>query len=178
MGKIVVIAGQIASGKSTLAKYMATHGFERIVTYTTRPPRDGEIDGVDYYFLSGLEEFADKAEAGFFAEHTGYTAKSGYVRYGTSKESLETPDSVKKVIVLNPEGVIQLKEAGYDIFTVYLDFEQEALMRRALQRGDTPSEIGRRIADDTRIFRGIVDLRTTNSMLLPNQIAEMIQAAL
>lgn len=180
---VIVIVGQIASGKSTLAKFMEEHGFERIVTYTTRPPREGEIDGVDYHFLSGLEEFADKAEAGFFAEHTGYTAKFGFVRYGTSKESLETPGGVKKVVVLNPEGVIQLKEAGYDIFVVYLDFGQETLMRRALQRGDAPSEIGRRIADDTRIFRemeirGFIDLRITNSLLLPNQLADLIQAAL
>ena len=183
MGKVIAIVGQIASGKSTLAKYMEEHGFERIVTYTTRSPRDGEIDSVDYHFLRGLEEFTDKAEAGFFAEHTGYTAKFGFVRYGTSKESLETPGGVNKAIVLNPEGVIQLKEAGYDIFTVYLDMPQEVLMRRALQRGDTPSEIGRRIADDTRIFRdmesrNIVDLHITNSMLFPNQIAEMIQSAL
>lgn len=180
--KIVVIVGQIASGKTTLAQFMEAHGFARIVTYTTRPPRAGEVDGVDYHFLTP-EEFLEKAEAGIFAEDMGFTAKFGYVRYGTSKESLETPGGVNKVIVLNPEGVTRLKEEGYDIFVVYLDMPQEVLMRRALRRGDSREEIGRRIAADTRLFRsleakGYVDLRVANPELLPNQITDMIQAAL
>lgn len=179
---VIAVVGQIASGKTTLAKFMETRGFERIVTYTTRPKRDGEIDGVDYHFLSSPEEFADKAEAGFFAEHTGYTAKFGYARYGTSKESLEAPDGVKKVVVLNPEGVVQLKDAGYDIFVVYLDMPQEVVMRRALRRGDAPAKIGRRIADDTRLFRQFsgeyADLTVSNPTLLPNQILDMILAAM
>lgn len=182
MGKVIAIVGQIASGKTTLAKFMEGLGFERIVTYTTRPPREGERDGADYHFLSA-DEFLKKAEAGFFAEDMGFTAKFGYVRYGTSKESLETPDGVKKVIVLNPEGVRNLKKSGYDIFVVFLDMPQETLMRRALRRGDAPAEIGRRIADDTKLFRGLAeegyaDLHITNPELLPNQILDLIRAAL
>ena len=96
MGKVIAVAGQIASGKTTLAEFMETHGFERIVTYTTRPKRNGEKDGVSYHFQS-TEEFLEKAEAEFFAEDMGFTAKFGYVRYGTSKESLETPGGVKFV---------------------------------------------------------------------------------
>ena len=183
---VIAIVGQIASGKTTLAKFMEERGFERIVTYTTRPKRDGESDGADYYFLSD-DEFTEKAESGFFAETTEYNAKFGHVRYGTSRESLETPNGVNKVIVLNPQGVIQLKDAGYDIFIVYLDMPQEVLMRRALQRGDDPAEIGRRITDDTRLFRRLensaisgeyIDLTISNPLLLPNQLADMICAAL
>ena len=182
-GNVIAIAGQIASGKTTLAKFMEERGFERIVTYTTRPKRDGETDGVDYHFLSD-EEFLEKAESGYFAETTSYSAKFGNVRYGTSKESLETPNDVRKVIVLNPQGVIALKDAGYDIFVVCLDMPQEVLMRRALRRGDDPAEIGRRIADDTRLFRRLensaisgeyVDLTIADPELLPNQIFEWIQ---
>ena len=39
---VIAIIGQIASGKTTLAKFMEKRGFERIITYTTRPKRDGE----------------------------------------------------------------------------------------------------------------------------------------
>ena len=180
-GKIVALVGQIASGKTTLAQFMEAHGFERIVTYTTRPKREGEKNGISYHFLSD-EEFAAKAESGYFAETTSYSAKFGNVSYGTSRESLETADSVNKVIVLNPQGVIALKDAGNDIFVVYLDMPQEVLMRRALKRGDTPAEIGRRIADDTRLFRAIsgeyVDLTVSNPELLPNQIMEWIQSVI
>lgn len=84
---------------------------------------------------------------------------------------------------MNPQGAIALKDAGYDIFTVYLDMPQEVLTRRALRRGNDPAEIGRRIADDTRLFRrlensdGYVDLTVSNPQLLPKQILEMIQNA-
>ena len=69
MGKVVVIIGQIASGKTTLAKYMSENGFERIVPYTTRPKRDGEKHGADYWFISS-DEFAYYSERGYFAEET------------------------------------------------------------------------------------------------------------
>ena len=105
MEKIVVIVGQIASGKTTLAKYMSENAFERIVPYRTRPKRDGEKHAVDYWFISS-DEFAHYSECGYFAEETSYEANFGHVRYGTFKESLETPDGVNKVIVLNPQGVI------------------------------------------------------------------------
>ena len=180
---VIAIVGQIASGKTTLAKFMEERGFERIATYTTRSKRVGETDGVEYRFLSD-EEFLEKTESGYFAETTSYSAKFGNVSYGTSKESLETPNGVRKVIVLNPQGVIALKDAGYDIFVVYLDMPQEVLMRRALRRGDDPAEIGRRIADDTRLFRRLensaisgeyVNLTVADPELLPNQIFEWIQ---
>lgn len=179
---VIALVGQTASGKSTLARYLEQHGFERIILYTTRPKRDGERDGLDYHFLSD-DEFTEKAECGFFAETTEYNAEFGHVRYGTSKESLETLNGVNKVVVLNQGAVIRLKYVGYDIFVVYLDMPQEVLMRRALRRGDSPTEIGRRIADDTRIFREMessnaVDLRISNPLLLPNQIAELIRDAL
>ena len=188
MNKVIAIVGQIASGKTTLAQFMEAHGFERIVTYTTRPPRKSEKswDGVSYHFLTD-DEFAKKEESGFFAETTEYNAKFGNVHYGTSRENLETADGVNKVIVLNPQGVIALKDAGYDIFVVYLDIPQEVLMRRALQRGDDPAEIGRRIADDTRLFRRLenpetareyVNLTVSNPELLPNQIMEWIQSVI
>ena len=82
--------------------------------------------------------------------------------------------------VLNPQGVISLKKSGYDIFTVCLDFDQVTLMRRALNRGDSPVEITRRIMADAHSFDrmkldGFIDLHITNPELLPQQIAEMIQ---
>ena len=47
--KIIILIGESAVGKDTLCTYLVdNNGYERIVTYTTRPPRDNEIDGVDY----------------------------------------------------------------------------------------------------------------------------------
>ena len=178
-GKVIAVAGQIASGKTTLAKYLEETGFWRIVTYTTRPPRENEINSVHYYFLTETE-FLERVEECFFAEYTEYNADFGHCYYGTARYNLETPGGVNKVIVLNPDGVISLKKSGYDIFTVCLDFDQVTLMRRALNRGDSPVEITRRIMADAHSFDrmkldGFIDLHITNPELLPQQIAEMIQ---
>ena len=175
--KIIVLVGQIASGKTTLARFLETCGFERVVTYTTRQPREGEVNGKDYHFIEE-ERFLGAADEGFFAEKTDYHADFGYVYYGTSKESLETPG--RKVMVLNPNGVMALKAAGYNIFVVYLNLDQETLMRRALARGDKPAEIGRRIADDALKFDllrsgNYVDLYITNPNLRPYEIAASIR---
>ena len=180
--QVVCIVGQIASGKTTLAGYLEKNGFERIVTYTTRPPREGETDGKDYIFLPE-SDFLEKLEEGFFAEHTDYNAEFGHVYYATSKESLETSGGIRKVIVLNPAGVMALKEAGYDIFVVYLDFDQETLMRRALARGDSPVEIARRMKDDLYLFGlldagGFVDYRVRDSRMSPQAITEALKGVI
>ena len=55
---MLVIVGESASGKSTTEKCLcALYGYKKIVSYTTRLPRDGEEDGVDYHFIS-MEDFA------------------------------------------------------------------------------------------------------------------------
>ena len=57
--KIIILIGESAVGKDTLCTYLVdNNGYERIVTYTTRPPRDNEIDGVDYNFVS-QEDFQE-----------------------------------------------------------------------------------------------------------------------
>ena len=78
----VVLIGASASGKSTLQTMLINREpcFKKIVTYTTRPPRDGEVNGVDYHYVS-VEKFTELADSGFFAEHNSYR---GWM-YGTPK---------------------------------------------------------------------------------------------
>ena len=71
MASTIVLVGHIASGKTCVAKALEKRGYRRIVTYTTRPPREGEIDGKDYHFITE-KEFKEKQDKGFFAESTGY----------------------------------------------------------------------------------------------------------
>ena len=61
----IILCGKAASGKDHLRKVLEGRGFRYGVSYTTRPPREGEIDGKDYYFLDE-SEFNNLAENGFF----------------------------------------------------------------------------------------------------------------
>lgn len=150
MGKTVVLVGGMASGKTTLAKHLEIyHGFERIITYTTRPIRDGEIDGIDYHFRTP-REFENLRASGFFAEVTSYKATFGDCHYGSPR--LAYFMSGDKVVVLNPYGVLALTVPA---FVVWLDPPQEVVMHRALDRGDNPLEVCRRVQADTNDFAAL-----------------------
>ena len=62
---MIVIVGESACGKSSVAKCLVNnYGYKRIVTYTTRKPRDGEVDGFDYFFINQEEFEKDHDENG------------------------------------------------------------------------------------------------------------------
>ncbi len=147
MKKTLVIAGKMGSGKSTLAKYLENKGVKRIITYTTRPKRTGEIDGIDYHFISE-EEFLELDSKGFFAETADYNASFGHVYYGSAKNSYQ-PDSV---IILNPYGVKSIKKKGIPCNIVYLHLDEGLIRTRVLNRGDNKEEISRRLKTDALDF--------------------------
>lgn len=157
---IIILVGELASGKTTLAKSLTKAGYKRIVTYTTRPPRKGEVHGKDYYFLSN-EEFNDYVDRGIFAETAEYNTAEGLWRYGSSKFSYVTPDD--SVIILNPIGVKKIleiddiKKNRKNLMIAYLDYPEEIRTERALKRGDSPEEITRRIIQDKPIFQDFVN---------------------
>ena len=148
MSNTIVIIGPTGSGKTTLAQKLVEKGYERIPQYTTRPMRDGEVDGVDYHFVS-QEHFKQLFARDFFAEVTAYEAKFGTCFYGSAVEDYQ-PDK-KQVIILNPKGVLDLKNVSK--FVVYLDLNETLLARRLSDRGDSIEEINRRLNDDRPHFK-------------------------
>lgn len=151
---MVVIVGKMASGKTTTAKGLVEKGFSRAITDTTRPIRDGEIDGIDYNFVSE-EEFSQNDLDGIYAESTGYEMVSGKVFYASRKDSYKDPNGV---IVLNPYGLRAVRKNGIDCTAVYLKAKKETLMNRLEIRGDDAAEVERRLAADERDFAGIEPL--------------------
>lgn len=164
----LVLVGPTCSGKTTLAEHIANLGFRRIITYTTRPKRDYEVDAsqmsplelkyanppADYFFIS-QEDFDRAKDRGYFAETTSYKASWGYCEYGSTCDDWRSTDDT--VCVLNPDGVRQLRGHGYDIFVVYLDTPMVECMDRARQRGDKDEEIARRCANDLKDFKDFAD---------------------
>lgn len=160
--KPVVIFGLSGSGKTTLANWLAEHyGYKKIVTYTTRPKRKGEVNGVDYHFVT-RNQFADLEESekgGFFAEISTFTPNGIIHWYGTPKHSLDKSDNY--VLVLNSEGIEKLIERHYNILPIYLNTPQEECLKRLQKRGDDISEIARRMAYDLpKISDLLIYLRT------------------
>ena len=87
VGKLIVMAGPSAVGKGTLASHIVNNfeGFMLSVSATTRTPREGEIDGVSYVFLSE-EQFKIRAESGQMLELATVHGKHSY---GTPREPVE-----------------------------------------------------------------------------------------
>lgn len=147
---MIVIVGESACGKTSVANYLAEHyGYKKIITYTTRSPREGEQDGVDYYYVSN-ERFETLKIQNFFAE----TAIYNNWNYGSAREDY-TQDSV---IVLTPKGLRAIRNSGIkNIFSVYIHVPRRDRLIKCLNRGDDIEEAYRRNLSDVGQFDGIKD---------------------
>jgi guanylate kinase len=117
-------------------------GLELAVSATTRPPRPGEVDGRDYYFLSA-DEFERRAEQGDFVENAVYAGN----RYGTLRSELERP-ARGIVLEIDLQGARQVRETLPEATRVFiappsLDELEKRLERRA---SDDPEQIRERLA--------------------------------
>lgn len=146
---MIVIIGESGSGKSSVEKELEkNHNYHRVITYTTRPKREGEQDGKDYYFIND-SSFFDLALHGFFVETTTFREWN----YGTPRDSCNN----NSVIVVNPHGLRQLKSKGIKFTSFYIKVPREDRMIKMLQRGDDIEEAYRRSLSDVGMFTGIED---------------------
>ena len=98
-GLMIVISGPAGSGKGTVnAHLLATGEFEYSVSATTRAPRPGEVDGVNYHFIS-KEEFETRIASGGMLEYTEYCGNY----YGTPKKEAEAVLESGKNLILEIE---------------------------------------------------------------------------
>jgi guanylate kinase len=151
---LLVVAGPAGSGKSTLCDRLvaAGMGFTRVVTSTTRSPRQGEVDGVHYHFFKPAQ-FDAKVAAGEFLE---WAWVHGDRRYGTLAASVLGPILLGKNLVMSVDvqGVESLRRiAAKNPFlaramtTVFIVVDHDRLESRMRERGkDNEAEIARRMA--------------------------------
>ena len=147
---MIVLVGESASGKSSIEKYLVDNcGYNKIVSYTTRQPREGEVDGVDYHFIT-KSQFRRLKEQDFFAE----TAIYNDWYYGVAKKDC-TND---KVAVLTPHGLRQVsKLKDINVISFYINVPRRDRLIKILQRGDSIEESYRRNLSDVGMFDGIWD---------------------
>lgn len=154
--RIIVITGATGTGKTTVQHYLCDkYQIPRIITHTTRPKRDGERDGVDYYFETQSSFFNNH-----YIEHVEY---SGY-RYGSSREGLQRAWAKSDVvsIVLDTAGALTyVQQLGAAVAVMFLTIDDPAVLRqRLLDRGDAAERVAARLrskeyARDLELPRGI-----------------------
>ena len=147
---IYAVVGNTLSGKSTLVRDLVTStGIKQVVTYTTRPMRKGERDGVDYHFISSEE----MDNGNYFGRRDFYTVyREEPYSYAMSKDDmLPFGDAI---IILDPQGVRAVKdEIGHQQVTVvYIDAPIDLLIERGKHRGDSEEEVQRRLHADKDLF--------------------------
>lgn len=141
---ILVITGPSGVGKGTLIKLLLERvpGLQLAVSATTRAPRDGEVNGRDYHFLSP-SDFDRRVRAGEFVEHAEYAGS----RYGTLISELERP-ARGIVLEIDLQGARQVRERLPEAVQVFIEPPSfEDLRARLAARGaDRPEQIERRLA--------------------------------
>lgn len=153
-GEVFVITAPSGTGKTTLLKRLmaADTRLRFSISYTTRAPRAGEVDGRDYFFVSP-QEFARLKDTGALAE---WVEQFGYA-YGTSRRWVEETLAAGADVVfdIEPRGAKALKQVfpqGVFIFVLPPSWEQ--LERRLELRGRMePAEMARRLEQGRREVR-------------------------
>ncbi len=152
--KIVAIMGKAGSGKDTiLNKIVSTYPdkFNKIISCTTRPPRENEQNTIDYFFLT-KEEFIKQINNNNMLEFTKF---NGWY-YGTNKNSL-LEDKVN-IGIFNPQGVYNLyNNPEVDVIVFYIQASDKKRLLRQLNREKCPNvqEIIRRFFIDEKDFKEI-----------------------
>lgn len=147
---MIILVGKSASGKTELCKTLTSfYGYKKFVTSTTRAPRVGEINGIDYNFLT-LDTFLKMKENNEFIETTFYNGNY----YGTEKKLIDD----KTVLIVESNGLISFKKLNIkNIVSYLLELDEPSRIKRMIERGDSQNTIDSRIKHDRFKFLSSID---------------------
>lgn len=130
-------------------QFMEKNNISALVYGTTRKPRDGEIDGVDYYFYS-REEYKKIPYEDLVEQRTYYTINDGKISYFTKKEFFDDKDNI--ICIVSPyqydsyknwclkQNIIQT-DVKYCLYLIYIDTNIKIRLKRLVDRGSTENDI-------------------------------------
>lgn len=149
----IIICGGSGSGKDHLLKGLIKKGERYEPKLTTRPIRDGEIDGIDYNFITE-EKFNDLFEKDLIKAHQHFRIKNKDWFYAITKENFEN----NNLFVMTPVELSFIsKEERKGCFVVFLDIPEDIRKTRILERNDNNDSVDRRIFADRIDFRYFSD---------------------
>lgn len=159
MRKIFAIIGKASTGKDTLTKILSKDlKIPIALSFTTRPMRIGEQQGVEYNFITE-KDFWDLHGCNLLAEYTSYNVAGGETwYYGLTKEELEKDEYV--LVIVNPHGLEQLKDIYKDkVYSILIDAPADVRIKRYLERDKVTEvkaeECCRRFLADQKDFKDI-----------------------
>lgn len=146
-GHLFILSAPSGAGKTTVCEALLAgmSNLSRAITTTTRPPRPGETDGVDYFFLS-QEAFQKKLKAGRFLEHA--VIYDNY--YGSGRDYIESELATGRdvILVVDVQGAWSIKKTGVPAVYIYLlpPSLEELRARLVGRKSDGPEMIEKRFA--------------------------------
>ena len=170
----IILCGKSGSGKDWARNYIIeNYGFTPIISHTTRPIRENEIQGKDYYFVSKTI-FLDMLENDGFVETRCYDTLVDGVQdswfYGTSYQEMQQE---KAVGIKDLDGARQLKWFCKNVVIIYIDVCDEIRTERAKGRGSfCETEWSRRLKADAEDFT-YVDIMRTADYIIDNNFDEV-----
>lgn len=173
-GSLIIISGTTCAGKGTVIKKLLERNKNMVLSlsYTSRPIRKGEVDGIDYKFISH-EEFEKKIKNGDFLEY----AKVRYGEYfGTPKENIENLLEAGKDVILeiDVQGAKQIKKKLPETILIFIMApSMEEIKRRIKARG---AETAEQIVDRFQTaYREINEVNKYNYVVVNDNLEEAIQ---
>lgn len=151
---MLYIIGKSGSGKDTMLKKLKDEfsDLEEIVLYTTRPMREGEVDGVQYHFIDDVA--MDNIEKNSDCEVRKYKTVAGVWRYATVYTDIK---DLNKVVAVGPLELYRRYKNKFnsDITVVYLKVNREVLEERLNKRDKIEGESKRRLDSDDKDFMDV-----------------------
>ena len=180
-GILIIVSAPSGCGKSTVVRALMEKrkNLRFSVSATTRKPREGETNGVDYFFVT-REEFDRMIEENAFLEHAEYVGNC----YGTPRAAVEKQlkDGYDVYLDIDVQGALQVKKQRPQTLMVFLmPPSMEELERRLVTRGtNTPEEIRERLAAAERecALRGAFDYVVVNDVVerAVDELSELIDS--
>ena len=168
MTMLFALIGSSGSGKTTVGETL--FGKEReIVSFTTRPQRVNEVDGIDYHFMS-LEGFNDALGNNQLIEYSKYS--DNY--YGITKSELDSKLAMgNSYVVIDYNGYSQIKNLiPNDVLGIFVDVNRDTVKERLLERNETEDFIAKRMSlfDEEQLLKDKVDYILDNNGSLASTI--------
>ncbi len=138
-GRLVIISGPSGSGKTTICnQLMENSRIRRSISYTTREPREGEKEGIDYHFTK-KSEFEKLIDENKLVEHAEYCGSL----YGTPVEPIKEAIKNGKIFILaiDVKGALQVMKKISEVTSIFIMPPDDETLRQRLRERLTDSDI-------------------------------------